>query len=170
MQMKLKQNIFLFAFTAVMFFGCHHDQPVAPTPTLPAATQTGENTFGCLVDGQVWLPKGGGLIQTVSCDYYNPPALVIHANKAQGDAGIVFSFSNVQTTGNYTLNDSMSGQTVEFFRENVIFICDSLVSGNLAITKLDTVNKIISGTFYFDAINGSQRVLIRDGRFDLKYN
>ncbi|MEO7801559.1 MAG: hypothetical protein ABIR81_06155 [Ginsengibacter sp.] len=32
------------------------------TPTdedqLPPATQTGANTFGCLINGKVWLPKG----------------------------------------------------------------------------------------------------------------
>src|SRR5437773_8453594 len=27
---------------------------------LPPATQTGANTFGCLVDGKVWIPTGGG--------------------------------------------------------------------------------------------------------------
>ncbi|GAA3938419.1 hypothetical protein GCM10022406_23220 [Hymenobacter algoricola] len=31
-----------------------------PTPEdqLPAATQEGRHIFGCLVDGQVWIPNG----------------------------------------------------------------------------------------------------------------
>ena len=34
---------------------CTKDDPEAG---LPSATQTGANTFGCLVNGQVWTPKG----------------------------------------------------------------------------------------------------------------
>ena len=38
------------------------------------------------------------------------------------------------------------------------------------ITKLDTINKIISGTFAFDAVNSTgKKVEIRDGRFDVKF-
>ena len=31
---------------------------INPVDQLPPATQTGANTFGCLVNRQVWLPKG----------------------------------------------------------------------------------------------------------------
>lgn len=165
--MNLKRNLFLLAVATFSFLACRHDQRV--TPTLPPATQTGENTFGCLVDGKVWLPKGGGFVQTMSCEYYSPSFLTIQANKAQAGEGIGFSLSNVTNTGGYTLNDTLSGQSVRFHNSNMAFICDSIVPGNLTITKLDTVNKIISGTFFFDAINGSNRVLIRQGRFDFKY-
>ncbi|MFD2786908.1 hypothetical protein [Hymenobacter rubripertinctus] len=29
-----------------------------PLSQLPPATQTGANTFGCLIDGKAWTPKG----------------------------------------------------------------------------------------------------------------
>jgi hypothetical protein len=31
-----------------------------PEPTLPPATQTGANTFGCLINGKVFQARGGG--------------------------------------------------------------------------------------------------------------
>ena len=38
---------------------CKNDpQPNDPASQLPPATQTGANTFGCLVNGQPYTPKG----------------------------------------------------------------------------------------------------------------
>ena len=34
----------------------HHQNPINQ---LPEATQTGENTFGCLLDGEAFIPGGG---------------------------------------------------------------------------------------------------------------
>lgn len=40
--------------------------------------------------------------------------------------------------------------------------------GELVITRLDTLNNIISGTFWFDLHNSdNEKVEIRNGRFDL---
>lgn len=36
------------------------DAPAKPEDQLPAATQTGANTFGCLLNGKPWMPSGGG--------------------------------------------------------------------------------------------------------------
>ena len=42
--------------------------------------------------------------------------------------------------------------------------------GELRITKFDTINQIVSGTFWFDAKNSSgQIVQVREGRFDMPY-
>ena len=44
------------------------------------------------------------------------------------------------------------------------------VTGELKITKLDTQQRIISGTFWYDAINSDgEKVEIREGRFDMRY-
>lgn len=41
----------------LLFHSCLH--PKEPTaPQLPPETQTGANTFGCYVNGQLWLPEG----------------------------------------------------------------------------------------------------------------
>ena len=44
--------------------------------------------------------------------------------------------------------------------------------GEVNITKFDTVGRIISGTFWFEATNknnSSNKILITAGRFDLKF-
>jgi hypothetical protein len=53
--------------------------------------------------------------------------------------------------------------------EKASFSWDKEFPGELVITRLDTVNMILSGTFWFDAMNMvNETVKIRDGRFDLK--
>ena len=43
-------------------------------------------------------------------------------------------------------------------------------TGELKITRVDLQNSIISGTFWFDAINTDNEVVeIREGRFDWNY-
>ena len=42
--------------------------------------------------------------------------------------------------------------------------------GKLIITKLDEINQIVSGTFWFDAVNDKgEKVEVREGRFDVHY-
>lgn len=49
---------------------CKKDKPpVNPVSQLPPETQTGANTFGCLIDGKVFVPKGGGLSPVLTCYY-----------------------------------------------------------------------------------------------------
>ncbi|MGC8751863.1 DUF6252 family protein [Hydrotalea sp.] len=51
-----------------------------------------------------------------------------------------------------------------------IYSTNHFVTGELNIKKLDTVNQIVSGTFWFDAVNANgQKVQIREGRFDVRY-
>lgn len=47
------------------------------------------------------------------------------------------------------------------------YITDSVNSGQAIITKLDTTNKIVEGTFYFDAYDSTKNgtVHITDGKF-----
>ena len=46
----------------------------------------------------------------------------------------------------------------------------SLVTGELTITRVDLSNSIISGIFWFDAINSENEIVeIREGRFDFEY-
>jgi hypothetical protein len=44
------------------------DDPI-PVNQLPPATQTGAGTFGCLVNGQAWMPKGNDGFSNYSVAY-----------------------------------------------------------------------------------------------------
>ena len=54
---------------------------------------------------------------------------------------------------------------------NERFDTDATQTGQLNITTLDTTNKIVAGTFYFQAYNPVQNktVNISNGEFRLKY-
>ncbi len=43
--------------------------PINPIDQLPSETQTSANTFGCLVNGKVFLPKGPSLSPILQCAY-----------------------------------------------------------------------------------------------------
>jgi hypothetical protein len=58
MKRKILSIIFL-CFAAINFTCKKHS--VNPVDTLPPATQTGANTFGCLINGKAFTPGGSSL-------------------------------------------------------------------------------------------------------------
>jgi hypothetical protein len=57
----MKQFLLLFIFFVLLGSSCRKNKPNNPLEELPPETQTGANTFGCLVNGQVFKPGGSGL-------------------------------------------------------------------------------------------------------------
>ena len=57
---SVSKNIILILIISTFFACCTKDDNPTPAPTpisqLPQATQTGLNTFGCLLDGEVFIP------------------------------------------------------------------------------------------------------------------
>ncbi len=52
----------------------------------------------------------------------------------------------------------------------MLYYTDLMSSGELKINFLDSINRIVSGTFWFDAKNSNGEIIqIREGRFDMKY-
>lgn len=147
---------------------------------LPPITQTGENTFGFLVDGELWLPKG----QLI----YTPELSVIL--ERENDIRIWEIIANRTASSGFGFRvpeKSMTEGVVDiavvrekdlgiffhlsekFPQEN--FYWNKDLPGELFISNLDTINRIVSGTFWFDLISGKgTKVEIRDGRFDLHIN
>ncbi len=58
----MKTKILLF-FTILSLMGCSSDDTTTPQQKLPPATTTGANTFGCLIDGKILLPRSGNTSQ-----------------------------------------------------------------------------------------------------------
>ena len=96
--------------------------------------------------------------------------------------GIVLKKIPIKSNTVYTLNtDSNSIATYEYKCDNGSFCyyqTNAKYTGQLTITKFDTLNKIVSGKFSFKNIfNKAQAdcncdtsiMEITDGRFDLKY-
>jgi hypothetical protein len=190
--MKNKNFILLILLSWIGLYACKKDPPPIPPQiidysVLPPETQTGANTFGCLVDGKVWVPrvplytvtyrdieatvweKDGSGSGSIICNLvdvnqqidnwlqitFGPTNFNI-GSYCHGDSNVIASASIRQISSNYYESDY--GDT----SENCV-----------KITKIDTINKIVSGNFNFtlykDSLKLWDKVKISDGRFDLKY-
>ena len=165
------------------FAQCKKTNTPEPVDQLPAATQTGANTFGCLVNGKVYIPKGtsgtGSPNPKLSYDIglNGRPYLGITADQIESSnykGSILISFRNLDHLGIYNMPDDFNfsaGWT------DVIGTCGTVAFdttiqkyGSGTITKLDIPNRIISGTFNckFKTLQ-CDTVFITDGRFDVKF-
>lgn len=150
---------------------------------LPAATQEGKNTCGFLLNGEVWLPKGDNGFPNLSCDYdetFMGGAFNVtgyrYENGANNSTNFGVASDSIQTTGMYKLNLRKTRTRYGVYCNLVTLCCyqwtDTIPNHNafLNITKLDKVNRIVSGTFEFAlTTSGCDTVRITQGRFDMKY-
>lgn len=156
---------------------------------LPPLTFTGANTIGCKINGQPWVPKGifgGGVaIYPTQGGYYVDPIfpgvhILIRTHSTDGIIDLFcrnYAGSGHLKPGTYILNRTTQriifgyGQIHNYGFYNVNgkeYFTDSLHTGKIEILKSDSINKIISGRFEFDAYNASdgKTYKITEGRFD----
>jgi hypothetical protein len=150
-------------------------------PKLSPATTSGANTFECKVDGKVWKPKGGWNVNAVSANF-EPHKLdmlhkgfgnfVVFTSNVDGDnTGIQLQINEITGTGLYPITDISKGE-ITYYAGNGWY---GSYSGSVTLTRLDTVNKIISGTFSFTTdttyLNNPNTATyhITEGRFDFQY-
>lgn len=149
---------------------------------LPPATQTGEQTFGCLVNGVLFKPKGvsidGGPVLQSNYQFVNGDYIyIVSATQKINNSlfaidinvlGILMRGGTPLTTGEKGVG--IAAYTV--YRSGVIneYRTNSINKGELKITRFDDVNQIVSGTFWFDAVNDKgEKVEVREGRFDMRF-
>ncbi|MGH2643347.1 MAG: DUF6252 family protein [Chitinophagaceae bacterium] len=179
--MKTLLSILLLSFTLFLLC-CHKKEP--PQPQLPPATQTGAGTFGCKINGQIdtanYADNFGAFATYLHLVY--PPEysfedgyfLTVHGEK-RNKWGITLKTDSLQIyeDSTYTLGSHRKGTAYAIYLNypgTPYYTQDSL-EGKMTITKIDETNQIISGTFWFDAIDTitEEKVQVRDGRFDLLY-
>ncbi|MBK0403149.1 hypothetical protein I5M27_09145 [Adhaeribacter sp. BT258] len=171
----------IFVFP-LFLYSCNWFKPVPPQDDLtqlPPETQEGKDTFGCLVNGQVWRNQGeevwgprdlqGGYHQgafSISADKIIEPlseGIAIHISKHFHGVGLYQLSANFNTNGTqyalYSHSDACE------------YITDSLNIGILEITRFDSISPyIVSGRFHFTVSTpGCDTVRITEGRFDHKY-
>jgi hypothetical protein len=153
---------------------------------LPPATQTGANTFGARVDGKIWTPADVAVVASapiLEARYYGDGIIINARNYASTPTESEFEIyvKHLTGPGTYPLNvdtqiyPSESGSyayyVVRKFTPINEWITSTQYTGSVNITLNDTTNRIISGTFQFDAMNlsGTPQLLhVTDGRFDVK--
>ena len=181
----------VLAFTTLS--GCEKDDgpkygypPKIDYNVLPPETQEGLNTFGCKVNGKVWVARvlpvgiiirdiealvsessgsGGSLISAYMVD----PAIDAHEYIQIAVTPTYFNtgdycFDNANVTFMYDRKNFNNTITSDYFHTS---------NDCVTITKLDTANNIISGTFACtlvpDSTKLNNKIEITEGRFDLKY-
>ena len=174
---KLPPALLLFALLGLS--QCKKNDP-APLDQLPPATQTGANTFGCLVNGQVWTPRGNSGTANYSV-YYDPTfrkgTLNVSAYRYQSESAtsrqdIILFSDSISAVGQYPLTipnhqealfHGSSGQCGFYQNGN------QYRRGVITITRLDAQAGIVSGTFAFTLYKpGCDSIRVTQGRFDKK--
>jgi hypothetical protein len=158
---------------------CKKNDP-DPASQLPPATQTGANTFGCLLNGQPWLPGGndGTANYSVYYDYtYAQGTLGILTYRLSGAGSdqqtIGINSDSLRTIGIYKLR-AMGRHQASFADRKTscrYYATDpgTYCRGTLTITRLDRTLGIVSGTFAFTlAKPGCDTIKVTQGRFDKK--
>jgi len=183
---NLMKKIIFLLLLVTLFASCNDDDDRAsesyPISQLPPATQTGANTFGCLLDGEVFKPvlqnnsyqcfyqfADGAYYFYINANKKSENILTgisIGTEKLQISQGQIFSF-NERTDGKaFGLLSNLNDNT-GIYQNNYTSVQHS---SELKITKLDFTKNIVSGTFWFDVKDDKGVVhQIREGRFDMQF-
>ena len=158
---------------------CKKDDP-DPVDQLPPATQTGAGTFGCLVNGQPWTPRGNDGFSNYSVSYdptYRFGTLNVAAYRLSGNGAdqqtIGFYSDSIRVVGAYRIKKGGRHQSgivdratgCQYYSQDVGTYC----RGGFIITRLDLQAGIVSGTFAFTLYKpGCDSIRVTQGRFDKK--
>jgi hypothetical protein len=163
-----------------------------PEPSLPPETQEGRNTFGCLINGKVWIPDFGG-----AGDIYNTPLTIAKYDPfRQGQFSIgaknYSNYNNDHDKLSFLIwGTPISGQTYEFKSLDTLYfnqvkidfsrakanpVCSDskeviFFKGKLYISKFDLTKRIAAGTFEFmlKSKNCTDTLKVTQGRFDMTF-
>jgi len=165
---------------------------------LPPITTEGKNTFGCLVDGELLVPypikligkdnfvKSFGINEDLE-GFLQVGATMKGETGYESRSVSLNLLSRVFDEGEYVLYTDSTTYNSSGFPNNIDYVRVRITDesgnatfdswrvpnpdcGRLNVLRLDTLSRIIAGTFYFDAVNKEgDTIKVTDGRFDLKY-
>lgn len=146
---------------------------------LPPITQTGANTFGCLLNGKAWLPKDNFGQPTFELDVdptFGNGIFVLSAVRYEtGSNSTSFSIGSVACTNSGNYNIELPNQNFSY--SSTLLGCSFTHNsnnvyrkGSFTITRYDLANRIFSGTFDFTIYKQGcgDTLYFTNGRFDKK--
>ncbi|MBK8086600.1 MAG: hypothetical protein IPK31_00655 [Chitinophagaceae bacterium] len=182
--------VWLFIIATTLGSGCKKNK-LSELDKLPPETQTGANTFGCLINGQTFIPGGlqlsGGSLNCVYQYIYNGTSdgyfFGLNAGRKGNNCevksvGIRLDSMIVQEGFSYPLTLEKRGNgngqyfiiNVPCGTQNTGYYTNSSIQGSIHFKRFDLNNQIASGTFWFNAVNSNNDTIkITEGRFDVKF-
>jgi len=157
---------------------------------LPPITQSGANTFGCLLNANAWVPGGsvdlfsntyptsggffGDSINTISIyvSAYNGRDEIHIYLKHPAEVKTYFLNKNTLTYPYAVYPEASYGEyrKTDQFGNEELYTTDSIHTGIVTVTRSDITNSIVSGIFQMQLYQQStgKTINITDGRFDYK--
>lgn len=186
--MKLNHHLLAILFLAMLLGSCednHTTNPIQNKPPteeqLPPITTNGAGTFGCKVNGKVWVAKSNktgwpptyASINRQNEWHVNVTGMISLNNMRDELINVRFynTYANYYPLYMDLKMPNLSAARFTDFTVNQTWGTDSIIGGDLSILKFDTSNQIISGTFSFRCINQQIKdtMEITEGRFDMHY-
>ena len=146
--------------------------------TLPDKTETGRNSFGCYVNGELVQIRHTQLSRAeTQGDFFFIRFSNTVDNQLYADPLKNFSFritKKIEEDVAYDLTDiDFYNVTYTDFidaQPNCTYQKTDVIKGNITFSKIDRINYIISGTFEFEAsTQNCVAINVTEGRFDMKY-
>ena len=189
----MQKHLFLFAALLLSLAACHKDDsPQGCPPDLPCATQTGENTFGCYINGKPWVAEIAPYVldptlHKIEAEYDEDGYGSAYGNFLSIKAGrtndttdgfMRINIKPITATGPVSYVSAVTfdigGYIVKTDHGNFVsvlaFDIDTLRDYKIDITHLDKDKNVMSGTFSFIGKTKTDTVRITDGRFDIRYD
>lgn len=181
--------MFFLALVLLAGSGCEEVEDIVK-PKLPEATQEGKGTFGCLVDGSLWLPFVQHTLDSkLEAEYSYSPGGIFHLRAEQEPSNKVPQYVHLTVAtaagellkpGVYTTATGFSGSLEVQNTPIDDYRTSTAGPATLTITKVEPHTEkmptggdvryiIVSGTFDFEATaSGGHKVRLTEGRFDVK--
>jgi len=183
------QALFILGFIACLT-SCYKEPLPKDKPggidftVLPAITQNGENTFGCKVNGEIWIPqiplwdptandKSALLNEKNNTGIGNIRCNIIDGTRFESMQVIFgptyFITGRYYITGNSSTNITFNPGDLNPRYE--VQVRDSL-SNWIEVSSIDTLRNIASGIFQctlYNPNNSNDKKVITEGRFDMYY-
>lgn len=163
----MKRHIIFLCLSQLIFFSCRKDD-TGVVLSLPAKTQTGENTFGFLLNESVWInygkvcfPFAGGCRENLSGAYYSSDGDIrLDADKvfykngswSTSEKVSINLTTNFRGIGSYS---TLSQDTIKVGywlsvrgqQEQSYLLSDTNPDFLITVSRIDTLRGILSGEF-----------------------
>ena len=178
----MKYLLILFLFT-LCFSACKKDK--SSIDRLPPITQEGKNTFGCLINGKLYVPKGfkqnqSNFSMVIDPTFQNGHFSINTFNTllkeeliiASNDIGAIGIY-RVEERSNNVFVDYINSETNCSYSPSTMCLINGpcYIDGFIQISKYDLINGLFSGTFEFkiyDPNTSCDTIFVTEGRFDKK--